>query len=226
VTRLRELGAEAIELPTIRIEEPADGGAGLRDAVGRLAAGAYDWVVLTSPNGVDRTFALIPDARTVRARVAAIGTGTAAALEERRVVADLVPERFVAESLLDAFPDPPPAGGRVLLARAAVARDVLPSGLSDRGWEVELVDAYRTVPAEATPEQLRRVAAADVVTFTSSSTVERFLDLAGIERLPPTIACIGPVTAETARSRGLRVDVEANVHTIDGLVDALVAHYA
>jgi uroporphyrinogen III methyltransferase / synthase len=224
VARLRAAGAEAIELPTIRIDDPADGGAALRAATAELAAGAYDWVVFTSPNGVDRTFAVLPDARAVRAAVAAIGTGTAAALAARNVVADLVPARFVAEGLLAEFPDPPAEGGRVLLARAAVARDVLPEGLTAMGWRVDVVEAYRTVPVEPDGDQLERVGAADAVTFTSSSTVERFLDVAA-DRVPPIVACIGPVTAATARGRGLTVDVEAEVHSIDGLVDALVAHF-
>jgi uroporphyrinogen III methyltransferase/synthase len=224
--RLRELGAEPIEFPAIRIDTPSDGGAGLRAAVAALAAGAFDWVVFTSPNGVERTFDLVPDARAVRAQVAAIGPSTAAELAERRVVADLVPERFVAESLLQAFPDAPTGGGRVLLARAAVARDVLPDGLTAKGWSVEVAEAYRTVPAEPSRAQLARIAGADIVTFTSSSTVERFLELAGHDAVPPVVACIGPVTAETARRHGLTVSVEATIHTVDGLVDALVAHFS
>jgi uroporphyrinogen-III synthase len=111
----------------------------------------------------------------------------------------------------------------VLLARAEVARDVLPDGLRARGWDVEVVDAYRTVPATLTEAQRQAVAGADVVTFTSSSTVERFLDALGDGAVPPVVACIGPVTAATARDRGLAVDIEAEVHTVDGLVAALVA---
>ena len=218
---LRDAGAEPIEVPTIQVVDPADGGAALRAAAGRLADGAYDWLVLTSPNGVERTMAVVPDARAVRARVAAIGPGTADALVRHRIRADLVPERFVAEALLDAFPDGP---GRVLLARAAVARDVLPDGLRERGWDVDVVDAYRTVLADVAPDELDRAAAADAITFTSSSTVERWLELAGADRTPKLVACIGPVTAATARSHGLHVDVEATEHTIAGLVAALVAH--
>ncbi|MBA2496593.1 MAG: uroporphyrinogen-III synthase, partial [Acidimicrobiia bacterium] len=178
----------------------------------------------------------LPDTRALGGvGVAAIGPGTAAALARYRVVADLVPERFVAESLLAAFPAAPggfgvgaPAGqkrgGRVLLARATVARDVLPDGLRAMGWEVAVVEAYRTVAAHADPAMLTRAAAAEVITFTSSSTVERYLELAGPDRVPPVVACIGPVTAATARARGLHVAVEASVHTVAGLLDALVAH--
>jgi uroporphyrinogen-III synthase len=133
----------------------------------------------------------------------------------------------VAESLLEAFPAPDPSrapgSGRVLLARAAVARDILPEGLRARGWDVDVVDAYRTERAPLSDEQATAVAAAEIVTFTSSSTVANLLDALGGRPVAPVVAAIGPVTAATARHHGLRVDVEAEVHTIDGLVDALVA---
>jgi uroporphyrinogen III methyltransferase / synthase len=226
VDALRRLGAGTVEVPAIEIAEPDDGGAALRDAAGRM--GSYDWVVLTSPNGAQRLLEAVRavggDGRSFAgARLAAIGPGTAEALAAGNLAVDLVPERFVAESLLDAFPDPPPGGGRVLLARAAVARDVLPEGLRQRGWVLDVVDAYRTVAVALTDEQREAAAAADVVTFTSSSTVERFLDALGPGAVPPAVACIGPVTATTARRHGLEVTVEADVHTIDGLVAALVA---
>ncbi len=226
-TRLRLLGADVIELPSIRVTDPADGGAGLRAAVADVAR--YDWVVFTSVNGVERFFDAVPDARVLGGvAVAAIGPGTADALASYRVVADLVPERFVAESLLDAFPAPPgpPRRGRVLLARAAVARDVLPDGLRAAGWRVDVVEAYRTEAAEPDLAALDAAADADAITFTSSSTVTNYLTVAGIDRVPPVVACIGPVTAATARARGLTVAVEAEVHTIAGLVDALADHLA
>lgn len=221
---LREAGAEPIEVPVIAIEDPADGGAALQSAVRVLAS--YDWVVVTSPNGAARMLAALSeaelDARAFgSARVAAIGPATAAALAAGGVRADLVPERFVAESLLEAMAG---AGepGRVLLARAEVARDVLPDGLRERGWAVDVVDAYRTVPAAVTDEQRAAIVGADVITFTSSSTVDRFVQAVGAGAVPPVVACIGPVTAATARAHGLAVDIEAEVHTVGGLVDALV----
>ena len=220
VQRLRDLGADTIELPAITIADPADGGAALRDAAGRLAR--YDWVVFTSANAVERFLPLLRDARDFAGtRIAAIGPGTAAALARRNLVADLVPERFVAEALLEALS--PWAPGRVLLPRAAVARDVLPQGLRAAGFQVDVVEAYRTTAAPPSPAVVEAAARADAVTFTSSSTVTRFLELAGREALPPTVACIGPVTAETARKHGLSVDVVAPVHTIDGLVAALTS---
>ncbi len=217
---LRELGADTVEIPAIRIDEPSDGGAGLRSAVEDLAT--YDWVVVTSPNGARRLLAACRDARSFgAAKVAAIGPGTAEALAEGNVVADLVPERFVAEGLLDVFADGP---GRVLLPRAAEARDVLPEGLRDRGWEVDVVEAYRTVQGRPSDDDLARAAAADIVTFTSSSTVRNFL--AVCDTVPPVVACIGPITAATARDHGLTVDVEADVHTIDGLLTALTTSFS
>lgn len=223
LARLRELGAATVEVPAIRIDDPADGGAALRAAVADLAAN--DWVVVTSPNGARRLLAECRDARAFgAAQVAAIGPGTADALREGNVEADLVPERFVAEGLLEVFPDPPAGGGRVLIARAAEARDVLPEGLRERGWDVTVVEAYRTVQGRPTDAELAAVAEADVVTFTSSSTVRNFL--AVCDTVPPVVACIGPVTADTAREHGLTVDVEADVHTIDGLLDALTAHFS
>ena len=217
---LRELGADTVEIPAIRIEDPSDGGDALRTAVAGLDR--YDWVVVTSPNGARRLLAACRDARTFgSAQVAAIGPGTAAALAAGNVVADLVPERFVAEGLLESFPAGP---GRVLLARAAEARDVLPEGLRELGWEVDVVEAYRTVQGRPTDRELAEVDGADIVTFTSSSTVRNFLATGAT--VPPTVACIGPVTADTAREHGLTVDIEAEVHTIDGLLDALVTRFS
>ena len=148
--------------------------------------------------------------------------GTADALASANLAVDLVPPQFVAESLLDALPAPS-ATGRLLLVRAAVARDVLPEGLRAKGWGVDVVEAYRTEQAPVAEEQAAAVAAADVVTFTSSSTVVNFLAAMAGGSIPPVVAAIGPITAATARESGLAVDVEAEVHTIDGLVDALVA---
>jgi len=220
---LRAAGAETVVLPVIEIEEPADGGAALTEALDDL--GAYDWLVVTSANGARRVLAGLPDARALGGvSVAAIGPGTAAALADGNIRADLVPDRYVAEGLLEAFPAPPDGGGLVLLARAAVARGTLPEGLRAAGWSVDVVEAYRTVPATPDPAALDAAAAAGIVTFTSSSTVTRFLEVAGRDRVPPLVACIGPVTAATARDAGLTVDVEATDHTVPGLVAALVEH--
>jgi uroporphyrinogen-III synthase len=221
---LRSHGAAPIEVPVIEVVDPADGGAALRSAAAE--ASGYDWIVLTSPNGATRFAAALRDARDLgAARVAVIGPGTAAALARAHIVADLVPEQYVAESLLDALPAPDGTGsGRLLLARAAVARDVLPDGLRAKGWAVDVVDAYETRPVAPTPDQRAAVAGADAITFTSSSTVANFVAAFGADAAPPLDACIGPVTASTARELGLAIHVEATEHTIDGLVAALVAH--
>ncbi|MDQ6838626.1 MAG: uroporphyrinogen-III C-methyltransferase [Actinomycetota bacterium] len=224
VKRLASAGARAVEVPTIAVAEPADGGAALARAGVDLAAGRYDWVVFTSVNAVDRLGAVLRDARAFAGcRIAAIGPGTAAALAGRHLIADLVPQRAIAEGLLAAWPPRPEAGGRVLLPRAAVARDALPDGLVAAGWRVDVVDAYRTVPREPSADQRSAVADADAICFTSSSTVTNYLETLGTDRVPPTVACIGPVTAATARRAGLTVTTVAARHTVPGLVDALIA---
>ena len=159
-------------------------------------------------------------------RVAAIGPGTARAAAEAGLPVDLVPERSVAEGLVKAFGAPSVDGGsgRVVLARAEVARPALPDGLRAAGWQVDDVAAYRTVTQELTAEQRRQVAAADGVVFTSSSTVDRLVDAVGTDAVPPLVVSIGPATSATAASYDLAVTVEAAAHTIEGAVEALIAH--
>lgn len=218
---LRVKGAEPLEVPVLSFVPPEDGGRALASAASGLAA--YDWVVFTSANAVERFVALLRDARAFGgASVAAIGPGTASALSARGVVADLVPERFVAEGLLEVFPKAT-RGGRVLLPRAAGARDVLPEGLSALGWEVVVVEAYRTEVPQLGEDQREAVRRARAVAFTSSSTVSNMVEVVGAGGVPEVVACIGPVTAGTARSLGLEVHAEASEHTVEGLVDALCA---
>jgi uroporphyrinogen III methyltransferase/synthase len=220
VEKLHALGAEAVELPTIEIAGPADGGVALRAAAARLST--YDWVVFTSVNAVDRLFAHLRDARALgSARVAAVGPGTAGALAARGVVADLLPDTAVAEALVEAFPALSGVG-LVLLPQAAGARPVLAEGLRAKGWRVDVAEAYATVPARPSADALAAAAKADAVAFTSSSTVTSFLALAGAGALPPVVACIGPVTAATAAEHGVAVTVVATEHTVDGLVAALL----
>jgi uroporphyrinogen III methyltransferase/synthase len=218
--RLRSLGAEVIEAPAIRIVA-LDGPA---PDVGR-----YDLVCLTSPNGVrllfDRLRARGLDARALAgARVAAIGPGTARALSDHGVIADVVPSRFIAEGLIDALADVPVS--RALVARAADAREVLVEALRSRGAEVDVVALYETVASPLGEEQAAAVRAADYVTFTSSSTVRFLLETLGGPvpgaGLQGRLVSIGPVTSATLRSHGLTVDVEAERHDIDGLVEALI----
>ena len=219
--RLRELGAEVVEAPVIEVTDPDDGGAALRAALAGVAD--YDWLVLTSPNGVARVFDHLPDVRRLAGlQVGVVGTGTADALAERRVLADLVPPRFVASSLAEVFPAPPTGGGRVLLARAQVAGGDLPAALRSAGWVVDDVPAYRTAPVPVDDATASRVAAADLVTFTSSSTVTNLCDAVGVGGVPARVVTIGPVTSATARRRGLTVVQEAEPHSIEGLLAAVL----
>jgi uroporphyrinogen III methyltransferase/synthase len=223
--RLRELGAEVVETPAIRIEpRPVEGE--LRTAI--ESVGEYALVCFTSPNGVHLFFDALPsDARALAgATVAAIGPGTASALLEHGIRADVVPERFVAEALVDALRAVELEGRRVLIARAAEARSVLPDSLRERGAWVDDVALYETVAEPLGEAQLAALERATYVTFTSSSTV-RFLVESGAR--PPAgarIVSIGPVTSATAEEHGLTVGVEAERHDIDGLVDALLADAA
>jgi uroporphyrinogen III methyltransferase / synthase len=219
--RLRGLGADVVEVPTIRIEAPADGGRALAAAVSRL--GDFEWVVLTSANAVDRFCRELRDARDLAGvSLAAIGPGTAAALRAANLEPDLVPDRSVAEGLLEEFPVCSEGSGRVLLPRAAVAREVLPAGLRDRGWEVEVVETYRTLPAEPDDRARGLVESADAITFTSASTVTNFVAAFGPDAAPSVVTAIGPVTSAAARESGIEVTAEGAPHTLDGLLDALL----
>jgi uroporphyrinogen III methyltransferase/synthase len=226
---LRNLGAEVVELPAIRIEPTIESDA-VKQAVARI--GDYSLIVLTSPNGVRLLFEAMQnaglDARALSSTtVAAIGPGTARALAKCGIAADIVPERFVAESLVESLAAVEVSGKRVLVARAADARDVIPEHLEGRGAEVDVVALYKTVREQPSPEATEAAQAADYVTFTSSSTVRNLTEALG-ERFPndARIVSIGPVTSEAVTDAGLRVDVEAERHDIDGLVVALLADAA
>ncbi|HWM54938.1 MAG TPA: uroporphyrinogen-III C-methyltransferase [Solirubrobacterales bacterium] len=223
---LRALGAEVIELPAIRIE-PRLGSEEVRGAIDSIED--YALICLTSPNGAQLLFEALAatgkDARALAgATVAAIGPGTARALAEHGIAADVVPERFVAEALVEALADVEVAGSRILVARAAEARDVLPEALRERGAEVDVVALYETVREQPAAEAVEAAQGADYVTFTSSSTVRNLTEALG-DRFPrgARVVSIGPVTTEAARDAGLEVDVEAERHDIDGLVAALLA---
>jgi uroporphyrinogen III methyltransferase/synthase len=223
--RLRELGAEVVETPAIRIEPRAVEGE-LREAVDRIAD--YALVCLTSPNGVRLLFDALAatgrDARALaRATVAAIGPGTAAELARHGIRADVVPERFVAEALVEALEPVEVEGRPVLVARAADARGVLPDALRERGAEVDDVALYDTVAEPLTDEARAALERATYVTFTSSSTVRFLLDSGAALPDNARVVSIGPLTSATAGEHGLTVHVEAERHDIDGLVAALTA---
>ena len=186
----------------------------------------YDLVCLTSPNGARLLYQRLVEAGCdargfAGSRVAAIGPGTAAALAECGIMADIVPEQFVAEGLVKALESV--TVRRALIARAAEARDLLPEALRARGAEVDVVALYETVPEPLSESQLEAVGRADYVTFTSSSTVRYFLDGARPRLSKRTrLVSIGPVTSATLREHGLEPDVEAATHDVDGLVQALL----
>ena len=234
-TRFAELGAEVLEFPTIKTVDPEDWGP-LDAAIAALHT--YDWVVLTSTNGVERFFARLLDAgRDARVlanvKVAAIGPATAARLVDFGVRADYVPEEYRAEGMLAGFAERGVnEGTRVLIPRALEAREVLPDTLRQRGAIVDVVPAYRTVIGDARGPVLDRLAdgSVEVVTFTSSSTVKNFMKLAeGMDVASAmkgvVVASIGPITSQTARDAGLTVTVEAEEYTILGLVEAVAGHY-
>jgi uroporphyrinogen III methyltransferase/synthase len=223
---LAALGADVIELPAIRVVPRIDS-AEVSDAVGAIHS--YALVCLTSPNGVRLLFDALEaaglDARALaNATVAAIGPGTARALAARGIRADVVPERSVAEALVESLEAVDVTDRPVLVARAADARDVLPDALRERRAKVDVVALYETVAEEPDPEAVEAASSADYVTFTSSSTVRNFVAAIGggfPERA--RVVSIGPVTSEAAREAGLTVDLEAESHDLDGLVEALVA---
>jgi uroporphyrinogen III methyltransferase / synthase len=214
--RLRALGATVVETPAIRVEPlPVD----------VPAVGEYDVVCVTSPNGAARLLEEVRDARALAGPlIAAIGPGTARALADGGIVADVVPERPVAESLLDALDALAslPATPRVLIARAEEAREVLPDGLRERGWLVDVLPLYRTVAEPLDDDARAAVLGAEYLTFASASAA-RFTHAAAGTLAGPHIVSIGPATSEALRELGFPPDVEAPVHTPDGLVAALVA---
>ncbi len=228
-------GGEAVECPTIEIVPPEDW-ALLDAALARLAA--YNWLIFTSVNGIAPFMTrLLETQRDVRAlaglTICCIGPRTAEALEAYGLRADVIPEQFQAEGILEALSGRQMRGARVLIPRALVARELLPEQLRAEGAEVDVVPVYRTIrPAVATDLLARQLAAGelDVISFTSSSTVKNFLELfATKEELlrlvgSTTVACIGPITAATAREAGLTVQVMAGQNTIPALAEAIVQY--
>jgi len=225
-SKLRALGAYVIELPTIRIEPPTD----LR-AFAELVqdSHAYDWIIFTSANGVEAFFEiffkLYDDAREIGgARIAAIGPATAQRVKDFHLNVDLQPEEFLAEAVVREFQKQGDVENlRILLVRAEKARDVLPKQLSALGAIVDEAFAYQTVLETRDTGARRQFSeeGADLITFTSSSTVENFLALGLPWPKGMQVASIGPITSKTARDHGLKIDTEARRHDIDGLVQAI-----
>lgn len=232
---LRQHGAEVTEIPFIEIRPPRSYNQ-IDAAIGNLPD--YDWLILTSVNGVRAFFERLQalgktEADMLHLKIAAIGPSTRQAIEQHGLPVDVVPREYVAESVVESLRDLV-RGERILLARAKVARDIIPNELRNLGAKVHVVEAYETVIPDSSREALLH-ALSDAgnkpyaITFTSSSTARNFVELLGAERIHSSLlegvklASIGPVTSTTLRELGLRVDVEASEYTIPGLVAALAS---
>lgn len=236
---LRELGCTVVEIPFIEIRKPTS----YRplDAALRNIAG-YDWLILTSVNGVEALFARmqrkkLDTSSLAHLNIAAIGPATRKAIETYGLAVDVTPKEYVAESVVSALRRRV-KGKRVLLVRAKVARDVIPRELRKAGATVDVIEAYETVTPKSSATRLRKALASNTrkphaITFTSSSTVRNFVSLLGLRAAQAALkkasghrgvhsASIGPVTSATLREFGLPVDIEAEEYTVAGLVNAIV----
>jgi uroporphyrinogen-III synthase len=229
---LRRLGATVIEIPTIEIK-PAGSYSDLDNAL--LEIDQYDTLILTSVNGVEVFFDRynrmgLPILDMEHLRVVAIGPATAAAIQSAGLAVSVVPEKYVAESVVEALRGKIDASSRVLLVRAKIARDVLPNELEKMGARVDVIEAYETVVPENAKEKLEELLSdpmtrPHVITFTSSSTASNFLSLVGKNASAfldgVHLAAIGPVTAETLKKAEFPPDIEAGQYTMPGLVEAI-----
>jgi uroporphyrinogen III methyltransferase/synthase len=235
-THLRKLGAEVIEVPTIEVVPPLRWEE-LDRTIDQLES--YDWIIFTSANGVKFFWERLrkkdkEDRFPSLLKVCAIGPATANQLKEKGIRIDYMPKEYIAEAILEGFERMAIRGKRILLARARVARDVLPKGLSTMGAEVDVVEAYRTIkPREGAKKLIHLLSDGriDAVTFTSSSTVNHFMELLTKEDWKGlltgvAIACIGPVTAHTAKKWGMSVHIQPEEYTIPALTQAIVNYFS
>ena len=234
-TRLKKLGAEVIEFPTIEIVPPLRWNE-LDQAIHQLKS--YDWIIFTSANGVNFFWQRLRKmGKSVylpsSLKVCAIGPATANQLKERGVFVHYIPKEFIAEAILQGFEKMAIKGKRILLARAKKARDILPKGLRKMGAGCDVVEAYRTVKPKGGSKRLKKLLTegkVDVITFTSSSTVNHFAELLKKEDLRKllksiAIACIGPVTAKTAKQSGMKTHIQPKEFTIPGLTRAIAEYF-
>ncbi len=234
-TQLKKLGAAVIEFPTIEIVPPTRWKE-LDQAIDQLKS--YDWILFTSANGVNFFWQRLEERGESphlppSLKVCAIGPATAGQLKRKRAPVHYVPKEFIAESVLEGLKKSRMEGKRVLLARAKKARDILPKGLRKLGAEVDVVEVYRTVRPKGGSKKLKKLLTEeeiDVITFTSSSTVNHFADLLKKEDIGKlvkgiAIACIGPVTARTAKERGLKVWIQPKQYTIPALTRAIAKYF-
>ena len=235
-TRLKKLGAEVIEFPTIEIVPPSSWKE-VDHAIAKLKS--YDWVIFTSANGVHFFFQRLKEKGKNRrslsgSKICAIGPATAKQLKKRKIRVDLVPKEFIAESILRGFKKMGTEGKQILLARAKKAIDVLPQGLKRMGAKVDVVEVYRTVKPRGGSRRLKQLlekGKVDVITFTSSSTVSHFIDLLKKEDVKNllkevALACIGPVTARTVKEASLKVHIQPKEYTIPGLTQAIAEYFS
>lgn len=233
--RLKKLGAEVTEFPTIEILPPRSWKK-LDEAMNRLRS--YDWIVFTSANGVHFFWQRLKEKRKNLSllsslNVAAIGPATAKRLQEKGIRVSYKPKEFIAEGILRGFKKKELKGKRILLARAKKARDILPNGLREMGAEVDVVEVYRTAKPRGGSKRLKQLLTngnLDVITFTSSSTVNHFVDLLKEEDLNRIlkgiiIASIGPITSQTAKKWGMRVQIQPKQYTIPGLTQAIAKYF-
>lgn len=230
---LRDEGADVLEIPFIEIR-PAQSYEALDKAIENLLN--YDWLILTSVNGVKAFFSRLEkqgksEADLLHLKIVAIGPATSKAIEKHGIPVDVMPDEYVAEAVVEELRNQV-KGERVLLVRAKVARDVIPNALRELGARVHVMEAYETVVPESSRTTILEALKSDkrpyAITFTSSSTVKNFLELVGQENVQSglldgvKLASIGPVTSATLRDVGLRVDIEAKEYTIPGLVEAIL----
>lgn len=234
-TLLKKMGAEVVEFPTVEIVPPLRWKE-LDEAIDRLKS--YHWIIFTSANGVHFFWQRLKEKGKHRLpsslKVCAIGPATSRQLKEKKVSVAYMPKEFIAEAILKGFKKMPIKGKRILLARARKARDVLPKGLKKWGAEVEVVEVYRTLRPKGRWKRLRQLLTKekiDVITFTSSSTVDHFAELLNKKDLKKllrgiVIACIGPVTAKTAKKWGMKVQIQPPKYTIPALAQAISQYFA
>ena len=225
-------GAHPIAFPTIKIAPPVSWQE-LDESIDKLTT--YDWLIFTSANGVQFFFERLrdknKDIRDLKGiKICCIGPATARQIEDKGIKVDLIPEQFIAEGILESFDKVNLKGCKILIPRAAKARDILPRGLKKQGAEVDVVTTYQTVNSGKKKEELAALIGdnkVDIITFTSSSTVTNFMEIMGRDFKLPTqvkVACIGPVTAETAKKAGLKIDINQEEYTMEGLVQSLIIH--
>jgi|TARA_B100000029_G_scaffold497968_1_gene566157 uroporphyrinogen-III synthase len=215
---LTNLGAHVISLPLITIADPIDGGKEFLEKVKNLSA--YNWVVVTSPNGANRLIENVDELENFqKLKIGVIGKSTAEVFEKFGITVDLIPERTFSEGFVEIFPTPLDEENRILLVQAEKARTIIYEGLRNLGWQIDKVVAYRNIDAEIEKESLLEAKSADAIVFTASSAVNRYHEISGVPE-PLDAICIGPITGETAQNLGWKV-FEAREQSAKDLVEAV-----